>query len=1358
MTGADDTPRRFADIAVERGYCSRQQADECLQAHLKLQEIGLPDTIANVFVRKKVLTKEQALAVERALRGHTRIAGYEILEKVGQGGMGAVFRARQLSMDRIVALKILPPKLAANKAFVDRFFREARASARLNHPNVIQGIDVGESGGYYYFAMEFVEGPTVRKMLQEKGLFPPEEALDIVSQIARALEHAWKNGLVHRDVKPDNIMIAPGGIAKLCDLGLARVTEQEDELLAREHRAVGTPHYMAPEQARGQSDVDIRADIYSLGATFYHMTVGRTLFSGPSTATVMTKHLVEEASLPVEDASRIPYSYLQVMAKMMAKDREDRYQTPAELLKDLEALKKGRTPELAAAFRGKSSMALPRPPGQRAGPAAAASPRGGARGKTTGPHPEVGRVAGEGPKAVPPAVWFAGSAGAVAVIALAVILFARGGGASREGDGEGGGRKPRKGRAEAGPEAPSGSGSVAAPVRPEPEGPPGAGPARPDREAEAERALAECLARLSRGPLPRRERVQALEALRAAMAGTKTEAKLAEALAAERAAWEKEYADRLASARVEAERLLESGRCASAASALARVQTAGAPDNFAAALAAENESLKKKIAAKMEEALAAVRKAAEAGDARSAREALARIPEREVPAEFAAAWQAAADSVAAAEKRAAEAAERARASDPLYGKFLAALIATARRTEDVEQVLNEAREAAKGAEYRDIAARISGDIADLEECLKLEEAALRRWVEADKGKVMDLPKELPGIAKGRLEEAKGRRLFFTGGTSGGPTFSIPASQIKPSAILARSGLDLDSPAGALAAAAYLLARGDVEGARKRIDPVINSGGPAVAAFVAKLAILDRAAIEMEAGPALAELEKKFGAEPRDAARLTALLDEYSKKYGGTRFAASEEARKRIERLHGILASLDPIAKLVCGRPRRLPDGWYEVKYDFDDPAQAADFTARWGSESGVRTAVNGGALWLLTRATPDSNRPPPARGNLMIEWKPKAAVESLRSVRFRLRVDGEGFLFAWALGPHPGAQWRDMSMGRWYRNGVSPAAVEMVRFDEPRLDIGNRYFWMPGKESVHEISMGEGGRWAWTIDGRERASGRLAFTPVSVSLMVRDCPDSALDDFAVQFKPKEGTAASPAPEVEDIPRAARPADIETVRRKFRGTVAQAPDGRFEITYDMHQWPHRSDWQWDAPRSDLSAMKIVPAGVSLSTRGPATMWGMRRNGAPAFVLVPFQGCRWKMEVEYTVTQVSPTSAAGAAAWNGESSYCLGGITVNGYALRGQICARGIEWDSAPLRPFLPAPSGKLILEAKGKVFSAGWTDMNGANPRSIMEDKAGSAEFLQRPCILLTNGDPARPVEIVIHYIKLTIPADEPGLQ
>ncbi|MCZ7648606.1 MAG: protein kinase [Planctomycetota bacterium] len=286
-----------------------------------------------------------------------RIEGYKIIEKVGQGAMGAVYKARQIHMDRIVALKLLPPRLAKDPKFIEHFYAEARASARLNHQHVVAGIDVGESHGIHYFAMEFVEGETALEKLRRDGPFKPEAALKIATQIAMALDHAHKNHLVHRDIKPDNILLDAGGTAKLADLGLAKCSAEGDEdNLNTGKKAIGTPAYMSPEQARGQDDIEIRADLYGLGATLYQMLTRNYLFTGRSRE-VMKKQVKRMALSVLTYKPQLDPGFAFIIEKCLCKDREHRYADPAALLEDLERLAQGEVPEAAFEDLGPSSMA-----------------------------------------------------------------------------------------------------------------------------------------------------------------------------------------------------------------------------------------------------------------------------------------------------------------------------------------------------------------------------------------------------------------------------------------------------------------------------------------------------------------------------------------------------------------------------------------------------------------------------------------------------------------------------------------------------------------------------------------------------------------------------------------------------------------------------------------------------------------------------------------------------------------------------------------------------------------------------------------------------------------------------------------
>ena len=271
-------------------------------------------------------------------QGEQQIPGYQILSKLGAGAMAVVFKAKQISLDRTVAIKVMPKKMSQDAEYVQRFYVEGQVAAKLNHPNIVAAIDVNEAHGYHYFVMEYVEGKTVYDDLQKGKIYSEEEALDIAIQMSQALIHAHKLGLMHRDVKPKNIMITNTGVAKLMDMGLARITDDPEAIAAEAGRLFGTPYYISPEQIIGKNDVDKRCDIYSLGATLYHMVTGKVPFEGEDAKTVMIKHCKEKLVAPDRHNIDLSFGLVKVIQKMMAKKRSDRYQTAEELLEDLQSL------------------------------------------------------------------------------------------------------------------------------------------------------------------------------------------------------------------------------------------------------------------------------------------------------------------------------------------------------------------------------------------------------------------------------------------------------------------------------------------------------------------------------------------------------------------------------------------------------------------------------------------------------------------------------------------------------------------------------------------------------------------------------------------------------------------------------------------------------------------------------------------------------------------------------------------------------------------------------------------------------------------------------------------------------------
>lgn len=263
-----------------------------------------------------------------------RIGDYEVVEKIGSGAMGDVFKGRDIKNDNLVAIKILSDDLSGNPRAVDRFKREIRQTIQLNHPNIISACAAGEFKGRLYYVMEFIDGTTVKKKIITNGSYEEQKALEIILQIASALEYAAKFGIIHRDIKPDNIMITVDSKAKLCDLGLAKSTESDNKLTVM-GTVLGTPHYMSPEQAQGEDNLDERSDIFSLGATFYHMLTGSPPFDGPDPITIMTRLLESSPPHIQERNPRVSDETCQVVDMMMKKNKNERYQSFAELVKEL---------------------------------------------------------------------------------------------------------------------------------------------------------------------------------------------------------------------------------------------------------------------------------------------------------------------------------------------------------------------------------------------------------------------------------------------------------------------------------------------------------------------------------------------------------------------------------------------------------------------------------------------------------------------------------------------------------------------------------------------------------------------------------------------------------------------------------------------------------------------------------------------------------------------------------------------------------------------------------------------------------------------------------------------------------------
>jgi|TARA_R110002073_G_scaffold104622_4_gene236580 eukaryotic-like serine/threonine-protein kinase len=337
-------------LVIDQGLATSEEVKHCKTMTRAEGEGSANKSLAHVLVDREFITKRQLARLREAIeaeRSGSKISGYKILGKLGAGAMATVYKAKQVSLDRMVALKKLPEKFSQNPQFIERFFAEGRAAASLNHPNIVQAFDVGNEGDIYYFVMEYVEGRTVHEDIVEHKRFNEKLAIEIIIQVAEALEHAHARGLIHRDVKPKNIMITKEGVVKLADMGLARAITDVEAAEAEAGRAFGTPYYISPEQIRGEKDIGPPADIYSLGTTLYHMVTGAVPFEGKSPSAVMHKHLKTELIPPDHVNPKLSAGISEVIEMMMAKKVKNRYKNCTDLLVDLRALKNGEVPPIA---------------------------------------------------------------------------------------------------------------------------------------------------------------------------------------------------------------------------------------------------------------------------------------------------------------------------------------------------------------------------------------------------------------------------------------------------------------------------------------------------------------------------------------------------------------------------------------------------------------------------------------------------------------------------------------------------------------------------------------------------------------------------------------------------------------------------------------------------------------------------------------------------------------------------------------------------------------------------------------------------------------------------------------------------
>ncbi|RME02332.1 MAG: response regulator [Planctomycetota bacterium] len=326
-----------AQILVDDQIITIEQLRQAIRYKEKLHSAKIYKDLLTILLEKGDITLDQKIRLERLFSYSQtppqHLGGYKIIEKIGEGGMSDVYKAIQLSMNRVVALKILHPQAARNAEYIERFFREAQFSAKLQHPNIVQGIDAGRVDGFFYFSMEYIDGIDVAKYLKNHKYFEEKEAAQIILQIAKALEYASQFHILHRDIKPQNIFLTHDGLAKLGDLGLSKY--QDDGSLTKTGIVMGTPHYISPEQLTHPDDVDTRSDIYSLGITFFEMLTGVLPYSNTSSLLAMAKRISQGLPSVQKYRPQLSNPITQIVKKMTQPNRAERYKNPSELIDDL---------------------------------------------------------------------------------------------------------------------------------------------------------------------------------------------------------------------------------------------------------------------------------------------------------------------------------------------------------------------------------------------------------------------------------------------------------------------------------------------------------------------------------------------------------------------------------------------------------------------------------------------------------------------------------------------------------------------------------------------------------------------------------------------------------------------------------------------------------------------------------------------------------------------------------------------------------------------------------------------------------------------------------------------------------------
>jgi serine/threonine protein kinase len=338
---APTTTDEFIELIQKSGVVDAGRLAAYLQPIRDRDQIPkLPNVLASFMVRDAVLTLFQA---EQLLLGKWKrftIGKYKVLERLGTGGMGQVFLCEHKLMRRRVAVKVLPTAKAEQEASLERFYREGRAVASLDHPNLVRAFDIDQEEALHFLVMEFIDGSNLHELVKRIGPLSPLRACHYIYQAAFGLQYAFEcAGLVHRDIKPGNILIDRSGMIKILDMGLARFFYDEEDMLTRKYdETLGTADYLAPEQALDSHCVDIRADIYSLGATFYYLLTGSPPFADGTVAQKLMWHQTREPTPIRAKRPEVPENVVAIVERMMKKNAAERFSSPAEVAAALEPL------------------------------------------------------------------------------------------------------------------------------------------------------------------------------------------------------------------------------------------------------------------------------------------------------------------------------------------------------------------------------------------------------------------------------------------------------------------------------------------------------------------------------------------------------------------------------------------------------------------------------------------------------------------------------------------------------------------------------------------------------------------------------------------------------------------------------------------------------------------------------------------------------------------------------------------------------------------------------------------------------------------------------------------------------------